>query len=222
MKKIQGLFKRDYNGTRLVYDEVVPGSEWVLNGEGIATEKIDGTACLARDGRLYKRYDCKRGRKPPKGFEPCEPERDPNTAHWPGWLLVDDGPEDKWHREGLVILRGKEHGLDNGTYELVGPKIQSNPYNLSYHELWGHSAANPKRQRNLTNFETIPAIRVHGFVNPKLRNPLAGFETVPPRTFQGIKEWVSNNEVEGIVWYHPDGRMVKIKRKDFGLQWPAR
>ena len=26
--------------------------------------------------------------------------------------------------------------------------------------------------------------------------------------------------VEGIVWHHPDGRMVKIKRKDFGFKWP--
>ena len=60
MRKIPSLFKRDYEGTRLVYDEVVPGSEWVLAGEGVATRKWDGTACMVRDGRLYKRYDCKR------------------------------------------------------------------------------------------------------------------------------------------------------------------
>ena len=36
MKKTPSLFKRDYEGTRLVHDEVVEGSEWVLAGEGAA------------------------------------------------------------------------------------------------------------------------------------------------------------------------------------------
>ena len=27
-------------------------------------------------------------------------------------------------------------------------------------------------------------------------------------------------DIEGIVWHHPDGRMAKIKRRDFGLSWP--
>ena len=43
MKKTPSLFKRDYEGTRQVLNEVVPGSEWVLEGEGTATLKIDGT-----------------------------------------------------------------------------------------------------------------------------------------------------------------------------------
>ena len=57
MKKIASLFKRDYDGSRLVYDEVVPGSEWVIEGEGIATQKWDGTSCLVYEDALYKRYD---------------------------------------------------------------------------------------------------------------------------------------------------------------------
>jgi hypothetical protein len=38
MKKIPSLFKRDYEGTRLVYDKIVPGTEWVPAGEGVATQ----------------------------------------------------------------------------------------------------------------------------------------------------------------------------------------
>jgi len=57
VKKIISLFKRDYEGTRQVYDEIVPGAEWVVAGEGVATAKWDGTACMVRDGVLYKRYD---------------------------------------------------------------------------------------------------------------------------------------------------------------------
>lgn len=64
MKKIVSLFKRDYEMTRLVYNELVPGAEWVQDGEGIPTVKIDGTSCLVKDGKLYKRYDAKNGKTP--------------------------------------------------------------------------------------------------------------------------------------------------------------
>ena len=36
-----------------------------------------------------------------------------------------------------------------------------------------------------------------------------------PRTFYALKEWFKDKEIEGVVWHHPDGRMVKIKKKDF-------
>ncbi len=72
MKKIPSLFKRDYgSGARLIYDEIVPGAEWAQAGEGVATRKIDGTSCLIRDGKLYKRYDAKAGRTPPAGSKPA-------------------------------------------------------------------------------------------------------------------------------------------------------
>ena len=133
MKKIKSLFKRDYQGTRQVYDEVLEGSEWVTEGKGIATEKIDGTSCMVRDGKLYKRYDAKKGKTPPEGWEACEPEPNEQTGHWPGWLPVGDGAEDKWHREAF-----SENVFNDGTFELVGPKIQGNPYNHAVHHLIRH------------------------------------------------------------------------------------
>lgn len=182
MQKIISLFQRNYDGDRLVRDELVPGAEWVQAGEGIATRKIDGTSCLVREGKLYKRYDAKHGKKPPEGFEPAQPEPDPITGHWPGWLAVGDGPEDRWHREALEIP-GKP---GDGTYELVGPKVQRNTEKLARHCLMRHGT------------EVVNA----------------------PRTFQELKVWLSEHVMEGIVWHHPDGRMVKIKAKDFGLKWP--
>lgn len=102
MQKIISLFKRDYEGTRLVVDDVVEGAEWVLAGEGRPTRKWDGTSCLVRDGILFKRYDAKRGKTPPAGFEPAQPEPDPVSGHWPGWIAVrDDEPSDRWHIEAL-------------------------------------------------------------------------------------------------------------------------
>ncbi len=189
MKKIPSLFKRDYDGTRLVYDEVVPGSEWVVNGEGVATAKFDGTACMVRDGVLYKRYDVKKGRIPPEGWESCQ-EPDEVTGHWPGWVPVGDGPEDKWHREAWATAYGNwVKAPPNHTYELVGPKVQGNPYGLTRHDLWWHGI-----------------------------QPLDDV----PRTFDALREWFEQHPgFEGIVWHHPDGRMVKIKRRDFGLPWPV-
>jgi hypothetical protein len=48
MRKIATLFQRNYETDRLVRDEVVPGAEWVLGGEGVATRKFDGRCCLVR------------------------------------------------------------------------------------------------------------------------------------------------------------------------------
>lgn len=37
------------------------------------------------------------------------------------------------------------------------------------------------------------------------------------RTYYGIKKYIEDNLFEGIVFHHEDGRMGKIKGKDFGL-----
>ena len=57
MKKIPTLFRRDYEGNRQVVDEVTEGCEWVIHGGGTPTEKFDGTCCMVKGGKLYKRYD---------------------------------------------------------------------------------------------------------------------------------------------------------------------
>ena len=185
MQKIISLFKRDYEGTRLVYDEVVEGAEWVQRGEGVATRKWDGTCCMVTDGKLYKRYDAKKGKQPPAGFIPAQAP-DATTGHWPGWLLVGEGPEDKWHRAALskTLDVFDRFVLDDGTYEAVGPHFQGDPEKQGADCLIPHGKA------------LLDA----------------------PRTFNELKEWFRGKDIEGIVWWHPDGRMVKIKKKDFGLK----
>ena len=37
-----------------------------------------------------------------------------------------------------------------------------------------------------------------------------------PRTFSELRHYLYITDIEGIVWHHRDGRMVKIKGKDFG------
>ena len=188
MRKIISLFKRNYGGDRLVYNEVVPGAEWVINGEGVATKKFDGTCCMIRDGILYKRYTLKKGRKPPQGFEPVT-DIDPNTGKRQGWVPVSaENPSDKWHIKGLcntIEISGK---LADGTYELCGPNIQGNPECLGRHMLIEHGKW------------------------------ILDGTTSPPRTFDELREWFIGKDIEGIVWHHPDGRMVKIKKRDFGFR----
>lgn len=41
---------------------------------------------------------------------------------------------------------------------------------------------------------------------------------VVPTDFQGLREWLAERDIEGLVWHHPDGRMAKIKKRDFGLK----
>jgi hypothetical protein len=181
MKKTVSLFMRNYEGDRLVRDEVVLGAEWVVNGEGVATRKHDGTCCLLRGGQLFKRYDAKAGKQPPDNFEPSQECPDENTGHWPGWVPVGDGPDDARHREALKLL---SNGAD-GTYELCGPKVQGNPEGFKSHVLIKH-----------------------------------GCEALNdcPRTFDALREYLSDRAIEGVVWHHPDGRLVKIKGKDFGIK----
>ncbi len=114
--------------------EVTPGCEWVLAGEGKATRKWDGTACAVIDGGLYARYDAKQGKTPPLGAIPCQPAPDPVSLHWPHWLGVAGRPEFKWHREAMT----KYSSLEDGTYELCGPAINTNHERLTEHVLIRH------------------------------------------------------------------------------------
>ncbi len=72
-----------------------------------------------------------------------------------------------------------------GTHELCGPKINGNPEGFDQHVLIDHGAA---------EIIDIPD-RSYDSLHTRLTQP----------------DWT----YEGIVFHHPDGRMAKIKRKDF-------
>jgi len=182
MKKTPTIFKRDPDNMRLVLDEPNQDAAWVFEGKGYPTRKYDGTACLVKDGKLFKRYELKPGKTAPDGFMPAQ-DADQNTGKQPGWVPVGDGPGDKWHR--MAYLTAEEILVD-GTYELVGPKIQGNMELCNNHILINHACAG-----------RVPDI---------------------PRTFEGIREYLTDNNIEGIVWHYGD-KWAKIKRKDFGLKW---
>lgn len=138
MKKIPTLFERKFENHKIVdcLPNVTPGMEWVLEGEGISTLKLDGACCAIINGELYKRYDAKNGKQPPEGAIPCQPEPDPITSHWPHWVKCDpDNPADKWFWEAY---RNSEQTLSDGTYEAIGPHFRNNPYGLVKDFLQAH------------------------------------------------------------------------------------
>ena len=74
MRKMKTLFKRQFEGHIIVkcLNEVEPECKWVLEKEGFATEKIDETCCLIKDGKIYRRYDNKKGEILPEEAIPCQ------------------------------------------------------------------------------------------------------------------------------------------------------
>jgi hypothetical protein len=183
VKKIPTMFERDWNGDRSrVVNQPHTDCAWVFAGEGKATRKLDGTCCLVRDGRLFKRRELRKGDTAPAEFE--QADFDEETGKTVGWVPVSDGPEDRYHREAWAFVSG---ACPDGTYELVGPKIQGNPEGRDCHMLSPHGLHEMKDA---------------------------------PRTFDELKEWLPSQDIEGIVFHHPDGRMAKIKLRDFGLKRP--
>jgi len=140
---------------------------------------------MIKDGVLYKRRELKPGTDVPRGQLPgwIFAGVDENTGKVVGWVAVGEGKEDQWHREAFST-----HPIppvEDGTYELVGPKVQGNPEEFADHCLVRHG-----------------------------RFPMCS-DLV--RSFEGIRDHLATQNIEGLVFHHPDGRMAKIKKKDYGL-----
>lgn len=142
MKKMPTLFTRVFMNHSIIdtINKVTPGCEWVLAGEGVATEKLDGTCTLFRDNKLWRRYDAKKGKPIPANAVPCQPAADAVTGHLPCWLPVSDSdPSDKWYRLAFENQIASDYVFEeNQTYELCGPHFQANPYELDHDQFFKH------------------------------------------------------------------------------------
>ena len=144
MKKMPTLFERVFENHKVikVRNIVTEGCEWVLNGEGVATEKLDGTCTLFKDGHIWRRYDAKNGKPIPKGAILCQPEADAITGHLPCWLPINkDNPSDKWYINAYENQIANGYIFEEGqTYELCGIHFQSNPYDLNEDRYFKHGS----------------------------------------------------------------------------------
>lgn len=186
MQKIPTLFKRDPEDRRHVLPEVTPGCEWVLDGEGTATRKYDGTCVMLDEhGQWWARREVKPGKTPPPNFAIMG--HDEITGKTVGWEPIEQSGFVKFFNEALALFHYGYNTIEPrppGTYELIGPKINGNPERLNEHYLVRHGSLKFNES---------------------------------PRTFETLRAYLTDPEFtyEGIVWHHPDGRMAKLKRRDF-------
>lgn len=191
MPKLECPFvRKEINGNYVVTDEITPGYEWVFeDNQVMAIEKLHGTnvSILIQDGVITSIWN--------------RTERVPFFNKGKKWLI--EGILNSYERGYMEFLADGQH-----FGELVGPKVNGNPYKLKEH-LW-------------IPFET--------FCQKHLLYKSWGKY---PKNFKTISEWfekdliplyacmVQGEEgrkkgfVEGIVFTHPDGRMAKVRRDMF-------
>lgn len=186
MEKIPTMFKRNPDDRSRVLMEVHPDCQWVLDGEGEATRKYEGTSVmLSHKGEWWSRREVKPGKTRPENY--LYLSTDPISGAEMGYEPIEQSSFVKMHAEAVKSMANKK--FTPGTYELVGPKINGNPEKVLVHTLLKHEEA-------------------ERFIFPK-----------GPRTLEDIRQLVlmlaMDNGWEGIVFHHPDGRMAKIKFRDF-------
>jgi len=187
MPKIECPFVRKMiNGNYVVIDEINSEYNWVFEDESVmAIEKLHGTnvSIVIKEGTVTQVYN--------------KTERIPFINKGKAWII-----------EGLLNSksRGYLEFLGDGQFfgELIGPKVNGNPYMLDEH-LW---------------------IPFSTFAQKHLRYKSWGKY---PKDFKTISEWFKNDLlplynlmkghkdgfVEGIVFTHPDGRLAKLRRDMF-------
>lgn len=191
MPKIECPFiRKEINGDYIVTDEIDPDYKWVFEDDNVlAIEKLHGTnvSILIQDGVITGVWN--------------RTERIPFFNKGKKWII-----------EGLLnsFEKGYMGDLLDGQHfgELIGPKVNGNPYRLKEH-LW-------------IPFET--------FCQKHLRYKSWGKY---PKDFKTISEWFEKDLiplyacmaqgeegrktgfVEGIVFTHQDGRMAKLRKDMF-------
>lgn len=195
MRKMKTLFIREFtkNHEVIIHNEVTPGCEWVLAGEGIATQKVDGEACMVEDDELFVRYDTWEGNKKkcrpmPVGAMPCADSPDAVTGSFPCWVPLASMLLNTTYKPHIKAWETYKGTLPDGTYELCGKHFQGNPD------------------------------KIEGDNDVFIAHGSIVLEDVT-RTFEGIKSYLENHSIEGIVFHRENGEMCKIKKTDFGMEW---
>lgn len=196
MQKLPMLFKRS-GGKGYAAEEINPAAQWVTEIPTIPVRKWDGT-CMMFDGeqwfsRRQVGFECRLDGIPNPDFIPVE--YDENTRKTFGWEPVEKSSFIKLWRLAIeekpyhCTLFDCDDDYEPGTYELIGPKVNGNPENLSQHRLMSHKES--PIVANISVFEP------HELTYNNLYN---AFMSIP---------------FEGVVFYSQDGRMAKLRRKDF-------
>lgn len=183
MEKIPTLFERDDRFK--VVDRPRAECAWVLDGEGTATEKLDGTnvRLTVRSGHLVRVEK----RRNPSRVQKAQGVVD-------GWYVDADefSSEDKWIVAAAQATDVSSWPDGEHPCEALGPHIQGNTLGLTDNRCVPFNLDIPA-------YDLVP----RDFAG--LQGFLAELES----------RFAPGHLAEGIVFHHPDGRRAKIKRKDF-------
>lgn len=193
MKKIPTLFEREFKDHKVV--NILPKVHPGM--EWVLNG--EGIATVKYDGACCAVLDGKFYKRYDckKGKTPPEGfipccEPDEITGHWPGWVKAD---ENNPADKWFIMAYGMTVMLEN-----YGMKLSDGTY----------EAVGRCFQNNPYNFTSNKLIK-HG-------EKIIEVE----RTFEGIKKYISEHEIEGIVFWKDGIPQCKIKRSDFGFEWPVK
>lgn len=186
MRKIKTIFDRNWEGNRKVNSKLVVDFDFE---NATATEKLDGMNI-----RVTVRHQI---------VVRVEKRRNPNKVQKqkgitdPWYIDADEfSSEDKWIFDAVKNTDFSEVPDGEWSAEALGKNIQGNPLKLDNNQVFIFSL--PQWRKKIT-LENVPC------------------------NYDKLKKWLpkqksklgNNAGIEGIVWHHPNGEMVKIKLKDF-------
>lgn len=119
----------------------------------------------------------------------------------PGWHPAQDPDPNTGHWPGWMAV--DMYKREDRWHVEAWIRRTGKPLDAGTYELCG-----PKIGANPDGFDD------HVFMAHGLRT-----RTYPeaPRTFAGLREWLAGLDIEGVVFWHPDGRMAKVKKSDLAL-----
>lgn len=193
MKKIPTLFEREFKDHNVI--KILPKVHPGMEW----VLKGEGVATVKYDGSCCAIIDGEYYKRYDckKGKIPPDGfipccEPDSITGHWPGWVKVD---EKNPADKWFVTAYEMTVMLEN-----YGMKLSDGTY----------EAVGRCFQNNPYNFTSNKLIK-HG-------KEIVEVE----RTFEGIKKYLSEHEIEGLVFWKDGSPQCKIKRSDFGFEWPVK
>lgn len=192
MPKLESPFVRELNeeGEYLVIDKITEGYEWVFEDDKVmAIEKLHGTnvSIVLEGGNITSIWN--------------RTERIPFINK--GKKHIVEGILNSYERGYIDLLPDGQH-----FGELVGPKVNGNPYKLREH-IWIPFSTFAQNHLRYKSWGKYPK---------DFKTISKWFETdlIPlyASMIQG-EEGRENGFVEGVVFTHPDGRMAKLRKDMF-------
>lgn len=211
MKKIPTVFLIDRE-TYLSSTQFLPQSEWVAEGHGEATVKYDGTPCRIIANKVYKRWN--------RPFTK-EAGRNVRYAKKTGQDIVIDESFFKEEPDGAIKCNPTFDPKGHSWFYWVPVTEVNDDY--GFLEAFEH-LKNSGELEDGTYELCAPKVRLNPYdlTAPRLLKHGGEKLIVNDRSYNGLKLLLESMSAEGIVFHHPDGRMAKVRRHDFGFEWNAK